>query len=119
MEALDQQGRINALNKLFKVYDEAKLEVISRSGLVPQKSYIGESSSFDIILEVASYKFVNKFIAILHGDYNLDDTLEYKDEFINHFMTLHHDYVVSRSKFNWNWDQICFVQSHKIYYYCK
>lgn len=91
---------------ILKTLKELRLEVISRSGLVPQKSYVGHSSTLDIIWEVASQELMGDIINIIQGNYDdLDKALqEYKDNFVSKFMTLHHEHVVRPSKYNWNWD---------------
>lgn len=91
---------------ILKTLKELRLEVISRSGLVPQKSYAGHKSTFDMILEVTSRELMGDIINIAQENYDdLDKALqEYKDKFVNRFMTLHHEYIVRPSKYNWNWD---------------
>lgn len=92
---------------ILKTLKELRLEVISRSGLVPQKSYVGHSSTLDIIWEVTSQELMGDIINIIQGNYDdLDKALqEYKDNFVNRFMTLYHEHIVRPSKYNWNWDQ--------------
>ena len=102
--ATQEQNKVG--KAILKTLKELRLEVISRSGLVPQQSYVGHSSIFDVLWEVTSQKLMKHIIDILQGDYDdLDKALqEYKDEFVNEFMILHHEHVVEPSKFNWNWD---------------
>lgn len=91
---------------ILKILKELKLELTSRSGLVPRKSYVGHSSTFDVISTVTSQELVGDIIDIIKENYNdLDKALqEYKDNFVSRFMTLHHEHVVKPSKYNWNWD---------------
>lgn len=98
--------RSKKMASILKTLKELRLEVISRSGLIPQKSYIGHSSTFDIIWEVTSQEFINDLINIILENYDdLDKALqEYTDKFVNKFMILHHKLVVEPSKYNWNWD---------------
>lgn len=100
------QERSKVLKAIQKMLKELRLEVISRSGLVPRESYVGNSSTFDVLWETTSYTLMYSFMDIILGKYdNLDRALqEYKDTFVNEFMTLHHKLVVTPSKFNWNWD---------------
>ena len=105
MEDSDQLELIEE-RTIVKMFDEARFEIISRSGLVPQKSYLGNSSMFDLIWEVTNYELIEDIANILERNYNnLNKALqEFKDKFVNMFMTLHHNHVVKYSKFNWNWD---------------
>lgn len=99
------QERNEQASAILKMLKELRLEVISRSGLVPRKSYIGHSSTFDIIWEVTSQELMGDIISILQGCDNLDKALQdYKDKFVNKFMVLHHEHVVRPSKYHWNWD---------------
>lgn len=102
-DTLEQNKQAKAILKMLK---ELRLEVISRSGLVPRRSYVGHSSTFDLIWEVTSQELMENIINIIRGDYDdLDKALqEYKDNFVSKFMALHHEHIVKPSKYNWNWD---------------
>lgn len=83
---LDRQELINILN-------EIKHECISRSGLCPLDSTGGDGSTFDLIW-VCCLRYVN-----INKSIN-----EIKNDLINRFMILHHNIVLKRKKFNYNWD---------------
>lgn len=102
-DTLEQNKQAKAILKMLK---ELRLEVISRSGLVPRRSYVGYSSTFDLTWEVTSQELMENIINIIRGDYDdLDKALqEYKDNFVSKFMALHHEHIVKPSKYNWNWD---------------
>lgn len=106
MAGLGTQEQNKTAKAILKTLKELRLEVISRSGLIPRESYVGHSSAFDLIWEVTSQELMGDIINIIQENYdNLDKALqEYKDKFVNRFMTLHHEYIVRPSKYNWNWD---------------
>ncbi len=102
-DTLEQNKQAKAISKMLK---ELRLEIISRSGLIPRKSYVEHSSTFDMIWEFAIQELMDDMIDIIRGDYDdLDKALqEYKDNFVSKFMALHHEHIVKPSKYNWNWD---------------
>ena len=104
MEDLDILAQREFMHTVLKELDKLKLEVISRSGLVPRSSHVRESSTFDIIWEITCYelRYKLKSICIKQDTAALED---YKEDFVNKFMNLLHRHVVAPTKFNWNWDQ--------------
>lgn len=112
MEDLGIQVPTNGIIKAIrKTLNELKLDLVSRSGLVPRESYVGDSSTFDLIWSVTEQTYITDIINIIEGKVpSVEKTLqEFKDNFTNKFMTLFHEIVVRPSKFNWNWDQTSFV----------
>lgn len=88
----------------MKFFKDIKLEIISKSGIVPRKSYVGHSSTFDLLWEITCLKLFREGLDVSNMS-NLKEFAEkYKNNFINTFMSLHHKYIVEPTKFNWNWD---------------
>lgn len=95
----------NNLSRIYNTLQEIKLELVSRSGLVPQISYIGESSNFYIVFAVTNHNLQKELLSLISSDNLTDkDLQQYKDKFVNLFMILHHKYITNYLKFNWNWD---------------
>lgn len=76
----------------MNLYKEIKYRLQSMSGLVPWKSYPGESSIFDVLLEAAAFK-----VASSTSNINI-----FVDDIINEFMIGHHKLLVSQLHFRWD-----------------
>lgn len=74
-------------------------ECKSRSGLCPLDSTGGDGSTFDLILAVC---FENNFEQLSRLESGEISSEQFKDQFVNDFMTLHHNIVAKYKRFNWN-----------------
>lgn len=92
----------NIFKKIKKILDELRLDLVSRSGLSPRTSYIGDSSTFELIWTVVEQEYITDIINILEGKVSsVEKALqEFKDNFTNRFMILHHEIIVKHRKSN-------------------
>lgn len=71
---------------------EIKYRLQSMSGLVPWKSYPGEHSIFDILLEASLSKTSSSVSSVRISI----------EDIINNFMITHHELLVSQLHFRWD-----------------
>lgn len=81
--------------KLNRFSKELRLECQSHSGIVPRESYIGNSSFFDIIWEVACHEVFSN--TDCKGELDEKFLSQLKEEIVNKFMILQHKYGTKRT----------------------
>lgn len=76
-------------------------EIKSRSGLVSNKT---SGNLHTIVAHELVERLVNLISkANFNEEINKEEISRYKEEYLNRWMILHHEYVVRKQHFNWNW----------------
>lgn len=89
------------IDQLFKEMRMLDLEIKSRSGLICRKNPDG--STADLIKCVVESELMPLLISSIEGNVFNDTIIEqYKKEYISLWMTLFHEKIVRKKRFNWN-----------------
>lgn len=90
--------KIEDLNKIHNLIKDARLECLSRSGMIDWDHTGGDGSNFSVIFLAA----VTETIKNITKEEILTEIL--KNKIVSKFMTYQHEMIVQRQHFNWNWD---------------
>lgn len=86
---------------ITRILKDITLEIISRTGLKPSSK---DNSTFELLWAESIHKTFPVFVDDLDSITEYEAIQKFKDNCINEFMILHHNHIVNKRKFNWNWD---------------
>ena len=88
--------KIEDLNKIYNLIEDARLECLSRSGMIDWNYTGGDVSNFSVIFLAA----VIETIKNITKEEILAEIL--KNKIVSKFMTYQHKMIVEKQHFNWN-----------------
>lgn len=90
--------KIEDLNKLSNLIEDARFECLSRSGMMDWNYTKGDEYNFSIVFLAAT---IDTIKSIAQKEM-LTEVL--KNKIVNRFMIYQHEMIVRRQHFNWNWN---------------